>query len=266
MPVAFAAFAALFAAAIGAQVVRAATGASASGRGTGVSTASANNCTPSPADLKKISAIENDPTLSYSDEIRAELTVRKQLLGATLTCAQNEANALQASLNAITPAGGTANLRSQLSSKLDDAANFYNIELTKLDSVGIAGSEAIAREALAYRTGSYEPLAGEVNNFILWSANQGLFVTAQARMDATSRAVSFLLNATPNSGLQNAFAAAQTSFNNATSQNQAAENALTQSLPPGQSLLLIQQSLASLADTYQQFSNVSSIIKTLLPQ
>jgi len=257
MPVLFAAFAALFAFTVGVRAVRADTDAA---------TPDAGDCVPSAADLKQVSAIENDPTLSYSDEIKAELAVRKQLLRTTLACAHDEAAALQASLTAITPTGDIANLQSQLSGKLNDAANFYDIELAKLDGAGIAGSEAIAKETLAYRSGSYEPLAGEVNNFILWSGNQGLFATAQARMSQTSRAVSFLESASPDSDLQNAFAAAKASFNDATNQNQAAENALVQSLPADQSLNLIQQSLASLADTYQQFFTVSNLIKTLLPQ
>lgn len=229
-------------------------------------TVDVDDCAPSATDLKNITAIENDPTLSYSDEIKSELAARKQLLGTTITCALTEEQQLQTSLSAISTTGDVANLQSQLTGRLNDAANFYNIELGKLGSAGIAGSEAVAREVLAYRTGSYEPLAGEVNNFILWSDNQDLFATAQTRMAQTSRAVSFLLDAAPDSDLQNAFAAAKVSFTDATNQNQAAENALVQSLPSDESLSLIQKSLSSLSDTYQQFFTVSNLIKTLLPQ
>lgn len=256
-----AAFAALFAVTAGARSAHADTNAT-----TTMSVVAKDSCVPSAADLQQIVAIENDPTLSSYGEIKSELAARKQLLGKTIACAQNEVTGLQSSLGAIVVSGDVAGLQSQLVSKLNDAMNFYNIELDKLSGVGISGSEAVARETLAYRTGSYEPLAAEVNNFILWSGSQDLFATAQSRINQTSRAVSFLESATPSVSLQSAFSAAQASWQDATAENQAAKSALMQSLPPSQSLLLIQKSLTSLASTYRQFFAVSSIIKTLLPQ
>ncbi len=215
-------------------------------------------CAPSAADLAQVAAVENN--------LVEELALRKQLLSQTITCAEEEATTLQTSLNALSVSGDSANLAGQLSSRLDDAINFYNIELTKLNGAGISGSEAIAKEVLAYRTGSYDPIAGDVNNFIIWNANQSLFTTAADRMDQTSRAVSFLEGATPDSALQDSFNAALASFQSAQALNQSAYNALAQFLPPDQSLNLIQQSLASLSDTYQQFFNVSTEIQALLPQ
>jgi hypothetical protein len=222
-------------------------------------------CAPNAADLNKITTIKNDPALGYSEEIRQELIVRKQLLSQTITCAKNQTIKMQAALNAVSVAGDVSNLQSHLSSKLDDVVNFYNIELTKVDSAGISGTEAIAKEVLAYRSGTYNPLEGQVTNFVIWSENQNLFNTAQSRMDQTSRAVTFLENATPSADLENAFVSARASFTDATTENQAAKDALLQSSPASQSLLLIQQSLSSLSDTYQQFFTVSKIIKKLLP-
>ncbi|HVN26380.1 MAG TPA: hypothetical protein VMT99_01875 [Candidatus Paceibacterota bacterium] len=225
-----------------------------------------DTCAPSAADLKKLAAIQNDPTLSYADELRQELALRKQLLGQTIECASAEAQALQQSLKNVTSTGDVAAVQSELSGRLDDALNFYAIELDKLNDVGISGSQAVAKEVLAWRTGSYEPLVGAVNNFILWSKSQDLFAMAQVRMDQTSRAVSFLESAAPNADLENAFVAARASLADAMSENQSARQALVQSLPPDETLPLIQQSLSSLSDTYQQFLAVSNAIKALLPQ
>jgi len=226
-----------------------------------------NNCDLTPSDFAQITAIQNDPTLSALDEVRQEIAIRKSLVGQTIACAQADVQSLQASLNsATTTDSASANLKAQLSSRLDDAANFYTIELTQLNGAGIAGSEAIAQEILAWRAGSYEPLHGEVSNFILWSENQGLFATAENRMQQTSQAVSFLEGASGNTALAAAFAASQNSFNAASQENNAAENALTQYLPPGQSLALIKQSLDSLSLTYQNFFAVTGVINTLLPQ
>jgi hypothetical protein len=226
-----------------------------------------DNCNLTTSDIAQIAAIQNDPNLSALDEVKQELAVRKSLVGQTITCAQADVTSLQTSLdNATTTDTASANLKDQLSNKLDDAENFYSLQLTKLNGTGIAGSEAIAQEVLAWRAGSYEPLRGEVNDFILWSGNQGLFATANNRMQQTAQAVSFLEGTSGNTDLAAAFATAQTSFNAAQQENNAAENALTQFLPPEQSLVLIKQSLDSLSLTYKNFFAVTSVINTLLPQ
>jgi hypothetical protein len=226
-----------------------------------------DNCGLTNADVAKIAVIQNNATLSWSQEVTQELTVRKQLITKTVVCAQADVKALQKAL-AAAPANSdaAASIQSQLQSKLNDAANFYTIELGKLNGAGIAGSESIAREIFAWRAGTYAPLSGQVNNFIVWSGNQNLFSTAQTRMNQTQQAVSFFENASANSNLQNAFNAAYSSFQNAKDDNIAAQTALAQSLPPDQSLALIKQSLDALSDTYQKFFAVSDIIKTLLPQ
>jgi len=231
--------------------------------GTGV--AHADNCNLTPADFAEITAIQNNPTLTALDEVKQELAVRKDLVSQTIMCAQADVATLQSSLNAATTTtSDAANLQTALSGKLDDANNFYNLELTKLNGAGISGTESIAKDVLAWREGSYEPLAGEVNNFILWSENQSLFATAENRMQQTEQTVSFLEGASGNTDLQNAFSAAQTSFNAAEAENTQAQNALTQFLPADQSLALIQQSLNSLSETYQQFFALSTIVNNLL--
>src|ERR1700685_1263393 len=84
-------------------------------------------CAPTKDQITQIAAIQNNPNLSYSEELQQELALRKQLLGATINCAESEATDLQSSLNAITATNDTANLQSELSGKLSDAVNFYNI-------------------------------------------------------------------------------------------------------------------------------------------
>jgi hypothetical protein len=226
-----------------------------------------SDCGLTDADVAKIAAIQNDPTLNWSQEVTQELAMRKQLIGKTIACAQANVTALQTAL-AKTPASGDAanSIQAQLQSRLNDAANFYTIELGKLNGAGISGSQSIASEILAWRVGTYAPLSGQVNNFILWAGNQNLFSTAQTRMNQTQQAVSFFENASANSDLQSAFTVAYASFQTAKDDNASAQAALAQSLPPAQSLALVKKSLDDLSDTYQKFYAVSDIIKTLLPQ
>ncbi|MGD1003746.1 MAG: hypothetical protein ABR884_04215 [Minisyncoccia bacterium] len=226
----------------------------------------ADECSVTQADIAQIAAVQNDPTLAYADEIKQELAVRKQLVGETIDCAQQEVQALQTSLASTSAPRSAQQLQSQLEGDLNEATGFYNNELAKLDVVGIAGTKQIAQEVLTWRAGTFLPLGENVNNFILWAQNQDLFSTAQTRMTQTQRAVSFIEGATSNPALQSALTSSQSSFDDAQSENAAVEAALTQNLSPDQTLGLIKQSLSSLSDTYKGFSNVSAIISGVLPQ
>jgi hypothetical protein len=229
-----------------------------------VSTAHAADCGITAIDLKQITAIQNDPSLDDSQEMQQELAVRKQLVNKTIVCAQQEVQTLQKNLQATTVQSDAQPLQAQLLGRLGEATNFYNLELAKLKGVGISGSEAVAQEVFAWRQSTFIPLGKNVNNFILWSQNQNLFKTAGTRMTQTQQAVVFLENTKPNTDLQAAFNKAQSSYNDAISENDTAKDALNQNLSPDQSLALIKQSLASLSATYQNFSAVSALIKTSL--
>lgn len=227
----------------------------------------ADTCGVTTDDVAQIAAVRNNPSLSASQEVVQELALRKQLVERVISCAQGQIAALRTELNAVTTTDDSArSLQSQLAGRLNDADNFYSLQLGKLDDSGIAGTEAVASDVLSWRTGTYGPLAGRVNDFVLWAGNQSLFATAQARMDQTQQAVSFLENASANTNLQSAFNSAYASFESAKQDNDAAKAALQQSLSPDQALDLIKQSLSDLQATYQQFFTVSGIIQTLLPQ
>jgi hypothetical protein len=226
----------------------------------------ADECGITKADVAQIAAVQNDPTLAYADEIKQELVLRKLLVGETIDCAQREVQMLQANLASTSAPDSAQQLQSQLTGDLNEATGFYNNELAKLNVVGIAGTKQVAQEVLTWRAGTFLPLSENVNNFILWAQNQNLFSTAQTRMTQTQRAVSFIEGTTSNPALQTALDSAQSSFNDAQSENAAVEAALTQNLSPDQTLGLIKQSLSSLSDTYKGFSNVSTIISNILPQ
>lgn len=228
--------------------------------------ATADACGITAANVAQITAIQNDPALSYIDEIKQELALRKLLVGETIDCALQEVQTLQGSLASTSAPGSAQQLQSQLMGDLNQATGFYNNELDKLNVVGIAGTKEIAQEVLTWRAGIFLPLSENINNFILWAQNQNLFSTAQTRMTQTQRAVSFVEGTAPNPVLPAAFASAQSSFNDARKENTQAQTALTQNLSPDQTLRFIKQSLSSLSDTYKGFSNVSTIISGILPQ
>lgn len=234
-----------------------------------------DDCTTlSPADFAALAAVEDDATLTQTEQLDQELALRKKLLGQAISCALTDAQTLQATLAAAASSSTSAAagapdaqaVASQLSGNIDDAINFYNIESAKLNDAGVSATEAIAKEVLAWRAENYAPLEGDVNNFVLWSENQSLFATAQNRLTQTQRIVAFIEGAaTANAGLDAALQTAQSSFSDATAENAAAGTALSQVQSPDQTLSMIQQSLQSLADTYQKFTDLNNIIQTLLP-
>jgi hypothetical protein len=218
----------------------------------------ASSCTITSADLAQITAAQAQGLL-------AELSARKTLLIRTITCAKTDAQTLQTNLNAVTVTDNAATLKTQLSGKLDDAMNYYDIELGKVTNAGIAGTQKIAGEVLTWRASNYDPLAAQVANFTLWSENQALFGTGTARLQSIESVVAFVEQAAPNNALQSDLSGAQALMQTALDQNSQATNALLQSLPPDQALSLIQQSLQSLSDAYQTFFDISTVLQALLP-
>jgi hypothetical protein len=220
-------------------------------------TAADSNCTISAAGFAQLQSAQT---------LADELALRKQLLGQTIACAITDAQSLQTTLNAVSmPDSESASIQSQLSGKLDDAVNFYNLESAKLGGAGVSATEAIAQEMIAWRTANYDPLTGQINNLILWSQNQNLFATAETRLAKTTQVVNFIESAAANDNLQSQLNDTASSLETAEGENNNAEIALAQFQSPDQSLGLIQQSLQSLATAYQQFSTLNASIQTLLP-
>ncbi len=215
-------------------------------------------CTITSADLDAITA-------AAANGLLPELAARQALLVKTITCAKSDAQALQANLNALQVPADAVAIQSQLSGRLDDAVNYYNIELGKVGGVGIAGTKAIASEVLAWRSANYDPLVEQVNNFTLWNQNQELFTTGTARLRSIEGVVAFIEQAASNADLEKDLGNAQSLMQTASNENAAAETAFIQSAPPGQTLALIQQSLQSLSAAYQKFFDIATIVQTLLP-
>jgi hypothetical protein len=243
------------------------TPATATTTGASASVPLVDTCGISKDDIAAIAAIQRDPSLSASEEIVQELALRKKLVATVITCAQGEVVTLRTAIDGAPDTGSAGKaIRTMLDGRLDDASNFYSLELGKLNNAGIAGTKAVAADVLSWRQGTFTPLVGQANNYVLWAGNQSLFMTAATRMAETQQAVSFLENASANSSLSNAFNAAYASFETAQSDNAAAQAALQQSLPPNETLTFIKQSLDALQSTYKQFFTLSTIIQALLPQ
>jgi hypothetical protein len=226
-----------------------------------VSENQAVGCSITQDDLAGIRAIQTDPALDYQNEVIQELAARKALLTKTIACATVEVGTLRDTLDSVSSTDpGVTSIRNQLMSKLDDVSNYYDLENGKLAEAGVTGTEQVAKEILAWRGNILAPLGNQIDGFAVWSENQLLFVAATARMAQISRVVSFLA-ATNNHDLAGAFAKAQASFHAAQDENSATERALTQSVAADQVSALMQHSLNTLSETYQNFFSISTIIQ-----
>ncbi len=134
-----------------------------------------------------------------------------------------------------------------------------------MGSAGIAGTQGIAKEVLAWRASNEEPLTENVANFKLWTTTQPLVAAAADRLNGIANLVAFFEQAGQNNELQGDLSAAQSLMQAAKNNNAAAENALARSLPPDQVRALIQQSLQALSDTYQKFFDIANVVQGLLP-
>ena len=217
----------------------------------------AENCAIASSDLTAVTA-------AAAQGLMVELATRRALLTRTITCAKAEAQSLQNNLNGLSVNDDEKTIRSQLSDKLNDAMNYYDLEIEKVGGAGIVGTQIIAKEVLAWRTSNYDPLAAHVANFTLWINDQPLFDTAKNRLRSIENIVTFINQAAPQNDLQNDLASAQSLVQTASNENQRVANAFLQSLPPNQTLALIQQSLQSLSDAYQKFFDISTIVRALL--
>lgn len=226
--------------------------------------ASTGTCGVTESDLAAIKAIQNNASLGYLDEIQQELAARRNLLSKTIQCAEAEAKQAKTGLDSIAVDPSLENLKSQWSDRLSGAVSYYDLQLQKVNEVGISGTESIAKETLAWRQNNYAPLALNISNFVTWSTNQALFTTTESRLaQIDNLAGSPLFSESPD--VQNDYEEAAASFKTAEDQNMAAENAFAQSLPPEQSFLFIKESLDSLSSTYQHFFDISNLIQSLLP-
>lgn len=215
------------------------------------------DCVITQSDLDSITAAANAG-------LAAELAARKALLTRTISCAKEDALALQNNVNDVQVTSDAIALRDQLAGRIQDALNYYDLELAKVNDSGLAGTKSIAREVGAWRAGYYATVAGQANNFMLWEKNQALFKTADTRLAQMKGIVNFLEQAGANIDLENALGSAEGLVETAQSENESARNAMLQSLSPDASLPLIKQSLQSLSDAYDKFFSVSTMIQDLL--
>ncbi len=217
-------------------------------------------CVLSQDKLDELTAIQNDTSLDYLTEIKLELAIRKQLLGQTMDCAIMEVENIKADLSDVTVNDPLMqNLKNRLMGQLDNAGNYFALQKSKINDLGLRGSKDFAKDINEWRDGNYKPTAKNVNSLLVWTNNRGLFQSAETRINQISKTMT-LLKIVSNDEIQNLWNEAQTNFGNALKENAAAKTSLGEFAPSEESSGHIKSSLDYLSLAYKNFLNLADTL------
>lgn len=216
--------------------------------------------------LDKLKSIQDNTDLDYTQRTKAELEARKTLLEETVDCSIEEALAIKDNLTKMNVDDVEAKmLQSQFASRLDDAANYYELQKSKIGDLGLQGSRNFAKDFKDWRDGNYKPSAKLAANFIIWAQNQQLLQSAENRINQLENTVN-ILKLVYNDVIQNLWRDANLNFNEAREDNQKAKLSLRAS-SPDEALGSIKSSLTALAKTYNNLSDLfTEINQSLKPE
>ena len=217
-------------------------------------------CTLSQDKFDELATVQNDISLSYLTEIKKELAIRKQLLGETMDCAMSEAESVRTNLSGATlNDSAMQNLKSRLMDQLDNAENYFALQKSKINDLGLQGSKDFAKNLNEWRDGNYKPAAENANDLIIWANNQGLFQSAEARINQISRTM-VLLTIVDNDEIQNLWDEARASLSDAVKENESAKTSLGGFAPSEESSSHIKSSLDFLSLTYKNLLALAGVI------
>ena len=227
----------------------------------GVALAAENTCDLT-SQYKVFAEATQKPSYS-SEDIQEELSARWALLGATINCAQNDVDALRASVPDAE--NDQAELvRDRIMDSLNEAGRFYKLKENSIKDQGIQGTKDLAKEIRAWRETNHENLANKVRNFSVWNKNQNLFDKASDRLSQSQFVINSLkLLETEDS--QKLYYDAKSSLDVARELNRKAGDAIANGLSSDETLLLLKSSLETLSDTYKKFLAISGELTKVLP-
>ena len=217
--------------------------------------------------LELLKSLQQKPQGDYAESIRAELSVRKNILKNILDCSTKEAQDLQANVQAVRLDDKDAQaLQDKLLASLAEALKYYKTEGAAIDDAGVRATQNIARDVAEWRTSHYGPLARTCLNFILWGRNQHLITTAHNRLDQIAATIK-TLSIVQNDDLQSQLTIAQNNFKDTVDANAAARAMLLKdpASSPDDTLDSIKSSLDKLSLTYKAFFDLSALVSKVLP-
>ncbi len=201
-----------------------------------------------------------NPKNDALEAIRAELALRKSILGNILDCSIGEIQGIKATLHVLSSGNpDITDLINRFSNKLDEAAAYYTSQKSAVGDLGIWGSKDMARTIAERRDSYLNPLTQGVAQFAIWAKNQDLFRVAENRLGQIQTTVK-ILKLIDNQEMSGRVEKAKDSFANAKAFNEEARQTLLRMDISDNSLTLIKNSLEALAETYANFFEVSKAV------
>lgn len=217
------------------------------------------------SDVQGLVEVQNNPNLSYPQNVQEELRLRKDILRKIVDCSVTEVQKLEdTTRNLPEPNNNVAFLKSKFLDRLGEAVDYYNLQKSKVDDVGLQGSKDLAKNLRTWRANTYAPLAADAGNLIVWVKNQDLFATADWRFRQITQTVNSL-NLLDQEDIRTYYNEAQQRLNQAKALNDDAGLSLGRTSSPDDTANKIKASLSALSDTYQTFFDLSTAVKKLLP-
>ncbi|MEK7212662.1 MAG: hypothetical protein AAB686_03215 [Patescibacteria group bacterium] len=207
-----------------------------------------------------------NPPGDYFESVRAELNLRKTMLGKTLDCATEEAESLKEEIRNLPESDpDVAELKSFFLGRLADVFAYYDQQKSKIgDLVSLQNTKNTAQDILLWRQSTWEPLVADSQNIILWNKNQTLFRTAENRFNQISQTVR-LLKLLEQEDVRRYFDDSEKNLRQAQNLHLGAKRMIKYYRPAGEVTETIKNSLDTLAKTYQKFFGLSQEVKKFLP-
>ncbi|MBI4085383.1 MAG: hypothetical protein HY432_02690 [Candidatus Liptonbacteria bacterium] len=134
--------------------------------------------------LEKLSVAEEASKIDDGAEnIKNELSIRKELLNQALDCSISDALSLQSEVKS-TQVGYSdlKNYQARLVSKIDEIIGYYHNQKEVVKDLGIEGSKIFSANLRTWRDSNYAPIEELGKNFPIFARNQDFLQTAQNRL------------------------------------------------------------------------------------
>ncbi|KKW45315.1 MAG: hypothetical protein A3A43_03155 [Candidatus Liptonbacteria bacterium RIFCSPLOWO2_01_FULL_56_20] len=215
--------------------------------------------------LDALAAVQKTAAENSLEALRAELVLRKNILSSITDCGIRDAKNLLRGLNLVAVSEqSAAPLRDQFAARLNQAIEYYELQKSRLDDLGLQATKDTAKNMREWRRSIYTPLADRAGNFIIWTKNQALIRAAKNRLSQVNQTIQTLKLADYEE-VKNFWSDAERNVWDAERLNEDARSSLGRFDDPEVSLAIIKNSLQALSLTYQNFFDLSESVKQIVP-
>jgi hypothetical protein len=218
-------------------------------------------------DIASLEALKDESAaqqINYLDTIKAELKIRKGILDKIIICSIKEAEDLKNELELMR--GDSKNiidLRNKFLTELDQAINYYESQKNGIADLGILGTKNMAKKLIDWRASSFDYLVERTNYFSTWEKNQIFINAAGDRLRQIRKSV--LSVSEDDVEVIKILDEAENNLQKAQESNKDAQDSFWGFESTDESLNAIKSTLEALASTYQNFFDLTNVVKKSPP-